>query len=193
MQDLETVNQPRRRRLLLPLWVVLAVFFLIEAWLWDHLEPIVARVVALIPLAALKRWLALRVGALSPALTLIVFVVPAILLFPLKLAGLWFISHGRWIAATFTVVAAKLFGLGVTAFLFDITRDKLLRMPWFKWGYDSVLRLREMATALVDPIRRRIRARIKAVFGRHGEGWGANMLRRILRWRRSLRQARSEP
>jgi hypothetical protein len=38
------------RRLLQPFWVLLAIVFLIEAWLWDHLEPIVARVVAAIPL-----------------------------------------------------------------------------------------------------------------------------------------------
>ena len=42
------------RRLLQPIWVLLAVIFLIEAWLWDHLEPIVAWVVAKIPLQAFK-------------------------------------------------------------------------------------------------------------------------------------------
>ena len=42
------------RRLLKPLWVLLAVIVLIEAWLWDHLEPIVERVVARIPLRAFK-------------------------------------------------------------------------------------------------------------------------------------------
>ena len=46
------------RRILQPLWVLLALIFLIEAWLWDHLEPIVARVVAWIPLRAFKVWLA---------------------------------------------------------------------------------------------------------------------------------------
>src|SRR5689334_8399077 len=45
------------RRLLQPVWVLLAIIFLIEAWLWDHLEPVVARVVALIPLARFKAWL----------------------------------------------------------------------------------------------------------------------------------------
>ena len=40
------------RRLLQPLWVLLAIVFLIEAWLWDHLEPVVARVVSAIPLRA---------------------------------------------------------------------------------------------------------------------------------------------
>ena len=34
------------RRLLQPVWVLLAIIFLIEAWRWDHREPIVARVVA---------------------------------------------------------------------------------------------------------------------------------------------------
>src|SRR5664279_1053652 len=37
-------------RWLRTLWVILALLFLLEAWLWDHLEPIVARVVDLIPL-----------------------------------------------------------------------------------------------------------------------------------------------
>ena len=48
------------RRLLQPFWVLLAVIFLIEAWLWDHLEPVVARIVALIPLRDFKhavRWI----------------------------------------------------------------------------------------------------------------------------------------
>ncbi|WP_213029906.1 hypothetical protein, partial [Acinetobacter baumannii] len=72
-----------------PVGVLLAIIFLIEAWLWDHLEPVVAWVVALIPLARLKEWLADRVDALSPAMTLIVFAVPIIPLFPLKLVGLW--------------------------------------------------------------------------------------------------------
>ena len=49
------------RRLLQPVWVLLAIIFLIEAWLWDHLEPVVAWFVALIPLRVFKHWLAERV------------------------------------------------------------------------------------------------------------------------------------
>ena len=75
------------RRLLQPIWVLLAVIFLIEAWLWDHLEPIVAWVVALIPLQRLQAMARRRVDTLSPAMTLIVFIVPVIPLFPLKLVG----------------------------------------------------------------------------------------------------------
>jgi hypothetical protein len=53
------------RRLLQPVWVLLAVIFLIEAWLWDHLEPVVAWFVSKIPLQAFKNWLAERVDTVS--------------------------------------------------------------------------------------------------------------------------------
>ena len=174
------------RRLLQPVWVLLAVIFLIEAWLWDHLEPIVARVVALIPLRAFKQWLSERVDTLSPAMTLIVFLVPVIPLFPLKLIGLWLLTHEYWLAAFVTIVFGKFLGVGVTAFIFDVTRAKLLEMRWFERLYESVLMVRAKAAALVDPIKRRIRDILRG----DGSGWSSRMLRLIQRFRKSVHEAR---
>jgi hypothetical protein len=174
------------RRLLQPLWVLLAIIFLIEAWLWDHLEPIVARVVAAIPLQSFKQWLTERVDALSPAMTLVVFIVPVIPLFPLKLVGLWLLTHNYWTSAVVTIVVAKFLGVGVTAFVFDVTRPKLLEMPWFEKLYEFVLALRAKAAALVNPIK----ARIRDILSGSGEGWSSRTLRLILRFRRSVREAR---
>ena len=174
------------RRLLQPFWVLLAVIFLIEAWLWDHLEPIVAAVVARVPLRAFKAWLAERVDTLSPAMTLIVFIVPVIPLFPLKLVGFWLLTHEYWISAILTIIFAKFLGVGVAAFVFDVTRDKLLEMDWFETLYDFVIELRAKANALVDPIKQRI----KEVMGGDGDGWSARLLRLIQRFRKSVHQAR---
>jgi hypothetical protein len=174
------------RRVLQPVWVLLAIIFLIEAWLWDHLEPIVARVVAAIPLAAFKQWLAERVDALSPAMTLIVFAVPILPLFPLKLVGLWLLTHEYWMSALFTILFAKFLGVGVTAFIFDVTRDKLLEMAWFEKLYDFVMLLRDKAHELVDPIKQRIRD----IIAGSGEGWSARTLRLIQRFRKSVHEAR---
>ena len=174
------------RRLLQPVWVLLAIIFLIEAWLWDHLEPIVARVVALIPLARFKQWLAERVDALPPAMTLIVFVVPIIPLFPLKLIGLWLLAHEYWLTGVSTFLFAKMLGVGVTAFVFDVTRDKLLEMHWFERLYELVLRLRAKATEIVEPVKQRIRELIKG----NGEGWSSRTLRLIQRFRKSVHEAR---
>jgi hypothetical protein len=174
------------RRLLQPLWVLLAIIFLIEAWLWDHLEPIVAWCVALIPLRTFKQWLADRVDTLSPAMTLIVFIVPIIPLFPLKLIGFWLLAHQYWISAFLTIVFAKFLGVGVAAFVFDVTRPKLLQMEWFERLYDFVNALRAKASAIVDPIKRRIIAILKGA----GNGWSSRLLRLIQRFRRSVREAR---
>ena len=174
------------RRLLQPVWVLLAIIFLIEAWLWDHLEPIVARVVALIPLARFKEWLSERVDALSPAMTLIVFAVPIIPLFPLKLMGLYLLTHEYWLSGVSTFLFAKLLGVGVTAFVFDVTRDKLLEMAWFEQLYDFVLTIRARATALVEPVKQRI----KDLLTGNGEGWSSRTLRLIQRFRKSVREAR---
>ena len=174
------------RRLLQPFWVLLAVIFLIEAWLWDHLEPIVARIVAWIPLRTFKQWLSERVDTLSPATTLIVFIVPVIPLFPLKLVGLWLLANEYWASAIFTIIFAKFLGVGVTAFIFDVTRSKLLEMSWFEKLYESVMALRAKATALVAPVKQRI---LEALRG-DGDGWSSRMLRLIQRFRKSVHQAR---
>ncbi len=174
------------RRLLQPVWVLLAIIFLIEAWLWDHLEPIVARVVAAIPLQEFKQWLAERVDALPPAMTLIVFIVPIIPLFPLKLVGIWLLTHEYWMSAVFTILVAKFLGVGVTAFVFDVTRSKLLEMAWFEKLYEFVLMLRAKASALVDPIKQRV----KDVITGNGEGWTSRTLRLIQRFRKSVHEAR---
>ena len=174
------------RRLFQPFWVLLAVIFLIEAWLWDHLEPVVERVVARIPLRAFKHWLAEKISTLSPAMTLVVFVVPVILLFPLKLAGLWLLAHEYWASAVMLMVFAKFLGVGVTAFVFDVTRPKLLQMRWFAKLYESVLALRAKAAELVNPIKLRIREILRG----NGDGWSSRMLRTIQRFRKGVHEAR---
>ncbi len=174
------------RPLLQPLWVLLAIVFLIEAWLWDHLEPIVAWVVAVIPLRAFKQWLAERVDSLSPAMTLIVFVAPIIPLFPLKLVGFWLLAHEYWMSAVFTILFAKFLGVGVTAFVFDVTKSKLLEMAWFEKLYESVLLVRAKAAALVDPIK----LRIKEVLSANADSWSSRTLRLIQRFRKSVHEAR---
>ncbi len=172
------------RRILQPLWVLLALIFLIEAWLWDHLEPIVARVVAWIPLRAFKAWLADQVDMLSPAMTLIVFIVPVIPLFPLKLFGLWLLANEYWVSAVVILVFAKFLGVGVAAFIFDVTRPKLLQMAWFQKLYGRVIAIRAKAHAIVDPIKLRIREAIG------GAGGSSRLLRMIQHFRKRVHAAR---
>ena len=76
--------------------------------------------------------------------------MPVIPLFPLKLVGLWLLAHEHWLAAAIVIVAGKFVGLGVTAFIFDVTRAKLLEMTWFRKIYHFILVMRARAAALVN-------------------------------------------
>jgi hypothetical protein len=174
------------RRLLRPLWVLLAVLFLIEAWLWDHLEPVVAWIVARLPLRQLKAWITQRLLQLSPTATLIVFLVPLIPLYPLKLLGLWLIAQGHWVSGIGIFALAQFVGLGVIAFIFDVSKPKLLQLAWFARVYAFVIMLRDKAHELVAPIM----AQIRAVLRGNGDGWSARLLRRAQRLRRNAQETR---
>ena len=174
------------RRILQPLWVLLALIFLVEAWLWDHLEPIVARVVAWVPMRRFKAWLAERVDTLSPAMTLIVFIVPVIPLFPLKMFGLWLLANEYWVSAVLILVFAKFLGVGVAAFIFDVTRPKLLQMAWFQKLHDFVMAMRAKAHAIVDPIKLRIKQAMRA----DRRGWSSRLVRMIQHVRKRAHAAR---
>jgi hypothetical protein len=106
------------RRLARPFWVILALLFLLEAWLWDHLQPVVARIVGIIPWGRIKPALVALIGRLSPQVTLVVFIIPFILLLPLKFLEFWLLAHRQWLAGVVVLILAKLVGLGVTAFIF---------------------------------------------------------------------------
>src|SRR5204863_104089 len=151
------------RRALKPLWILLALFFLVEAWLWEHLRPLVAAVVNVIAWDRLKARLAALIEWLPPWAVLIVFVVPFIVLLPLKFLEFYLLVQRQWIAAVLVLVLAKLVGLGVTAFIFDITRAKLLQMAWFRWLYEVVLVLLAKAHALIDPIKAAIKRRMRRI------------------------------
>ncbi len=166
------------KRLARAFWVILALLFLLEAWLWDRLQPIVARIVGVIPWGWIKPALIRLVDRLSPQATLVVFVVPFIILLPLKFLEFWLLAHRQWVAAITVLVLAKLVGLGVTAFIFEVTKDKLLQIAWFRRLYEFFLWARDWAHEKIEPITRLLRE------------WSDQTIkpvaRRLRRWRRML-------
>jgi hypothetical protein len=162
--------------------ILLALVFLVEAWLWEHLAPIVHWIVARIPFAAFKARLAATIERLPPYPTLLVFLVPVVLLLPLKFLALWMLAHKLWFSAVGVLIFAKMMSLGVTAFIFDLTRPKLLQLPWFRWLYDRVLVWLGWAHDLVDPIKRRL----KQWFRMFSPGRASRTFKLLLRLRRRM-------
>lgn len=143
-------------RLTRPLWVALALVFLFEAWLWDSLAPIVGRIVGVIPWGRIKPAFVAAVAGLSPRATLVVFAIPFVVLAPLKILEFWLFAHHHWLMALALLLVAKIIGLGLTAFIFEATRDKLVQMPWFRRLYEFFMWARAWAHAKTDPLKHQI-------------------------------------
>ena len=101
----------------------------------------------------------------------------------MKFLGLYFITTGNWFGTVATLSLAKLLGLGVTAFVFDATRDKLLQISWFRRMYDWVMSARDWAYAQTEPIRARIRKLLWMLRPERAR----RTFRRLIRLRRSYR------
>ena len=169
------------RRWLRPFWVLLALLFLLEAWLWDHLEPIVARIVSVIPWGKLKEKLAQLIERLPPWAVLFVFIIPFIVMLPLKFLEVYFLATRNWLGAIAVIIFVKLVGLGITAFIFEVTRGKLLQMAWFKRMFDWFMWARDWAHAQTEPIRARVRQLVWLMKPQRA----GRFLRRLMRLRRN--------
>ena len=128
------------------------------------------------------------VTSLPPYPTLGVFIIPVILLLPVKLAVLGLIATGHVILGGVVFIIAKVVGVGIGAFLFETCKPKLLQIPLFARVYTAWMRWVVWAHALTDPIKRRIRARIR-LMTRHRP----NKTLRIFRLVQRIRRVRARP
>ncbi|MGZ5183987.1 MAG: hypothetical protein ACXWCU_02300 [Caldimonas sp.] len=133
-------------RVLRGLLLGLAVIVLfIEEWGWRPLTAFAARLARWPPLA----WLEARIAASPRHLALLLFLAPALLLFPLKLAALWLIEQGRATLGVGLIVAAKVLGTAFVGRLFFLLERQLLSFPWFASAFEWWLRTKQRVLAVV--------------------------------------------
>jgi len=125
---------------------LLALLILFEEWGWAPLSRLMARIGVLPLFREIERW----VAGLPPYAALALFIVPTLLLLPVKLLALWLISIGRAGLGLSVIVLAKLLGTAVMARLFQLTQPALMRLAWFARLYTRWL---DWKTALLAQVR----------------------------------------
>ncbi|MES2952840.1 MAG: hypothetical protein V4858_30280 [Pseudomonadota bacterium] len=105
----------------------LALLLIFEEWGWEPLQRVMAR------LARLPLWARMEalIRNLPPYAALLVFFVPMLLLFPVKLLALYWISQGYAVLGVAVALAAKMLGTAAVARLFALTHPALMRLGWF--------------------------------------------------------------
>jgi hypothetical protein len=171
------------RRLLKPLWIFIALLFLLEAWLWDRIQPLIAWLVEHLPWHEFKSALSRGVAQLPPVIVIFLFALPEVLGIPAQLFSLWIVAKGAVVFGTILFLLAKGLGLMATLVLFEVCHEKLMELSWFRYVYRLVTDARAWAKLQVQPmldeitrLRREIMLRVKAVLG---DGGLFEMLRRI--------------
>lgn len=124
-----------RKILTAPLYALAAVVVLLEDWLWEDLQRL-AQCIGRLPVFRQAEAL---IVALPPWGALAIFALPSLLLIPVKLAALWFISTGHLVMGVGVMVAAKIAGTALVARLFKLTKPKLLTFRLFARLYEILI------------------------------------------------------
>lgn len=119
-----------RNRLLSPLVVAGALLLLLEEWCWELGLALVRTVSGWPPFRQIER----HIAALPPYPALCLFVLPALLLLPVKLLALLAIGAGYPLSGVAVFVVAKLGGAALVARVYVLTLPALLSLMWFaRW------------------------------------------------------------
>lgn len=130
------------------LWRALRALLLTLAGAWFFLEEFGWRPLA-VWLGRLARWapwahLEQRIARLPPRVALLLFLLPAALLLPVKLLAVKLIHGGQPFAGLAVIVAAKLAGTAVGGRLFVLMRPQLMTLRRFARAMAWWRRLRRL-------------------------------------------------
>lgn len=152
-------------------WIVL----FIEEWGWRPLVALVGRIARWPPFARVEA----RISKMPPSLALVLFLVPAVMLFPIKLLALWLIHEGRTVLGLSVIVAAKVLGTALVGRLFVLTEAQLMQFSWFARAMNWWIATKQRLKALVDA-RAAWRAARDAM--RRARAWLRLRVQRWVRW-----------
>lgn len=107
--------------------VVFALLILFEEWGWEPLR----RAFALLARLPVIRQVEALLKRLPPRWAFVVLLLPSLLILPIKLAAVWLVAEGRIVLGVSVVIAAKLVGTALLAWLFQLIQPALMQLPWF--------------------------------------------------------------
>ena len=178
------------RWLFAPLVYLAALLLMLEDWLWDRGATLMRWLTAWPPLRRLED----AICRLGPYAALVLLVLPATLLFPVKLLALWAIANGHPVLGVVVIAATKVIGAALVARLYLLTRPVLMTIVWFArlLGWFLVLKQRWIARLHATRAWRRVQAMASAV-RRWRKGWQLRwqQLWQLRRQRRSAAAPRS--
>ena len=133
--------------------LALAMAFLAVAWAWDALFAIGGALAGFVPWGRFKRAFAALVDRLPAPLVLLIFLVPLLIVEPLLTIATVAIAMGYVVSGAIAWIVLKLLAVSLIPAIFDLTKHRLMTMPWFVRAYGQVMAFHHYADQIVGPYR----------------------------------------
>lgn len=119
-------------RMLKPVgYAVAAIYLVADVLFFSLARPISRWLAANFPMPSFTGW----IRSLPPYPCLALFSVPVILLEPVKMIAAYMAATGQVIGAAVTFVVGEILKLVLVERLFELTKNKLMKIPAFAWAY----------------------------------------------------------
>lgn len=139
------------------LFVVAALYLAVDELFASVATPIANWLSRLPMLRRVREW----ISALPPLAALALFLVPVLILEPIKPVAAYMAAAGYFLEAVALFILGEILKLVLVERLFQLTRDQLMTIPAFAWCY---VRLRAVLDWLESlPVWQMLRARVKAI------------------------------
>ena len=109
----------------------LAFIILFEEWGWEPLQRLAGQFAKLPIFRHIER----VIVKLPPYPALVLFLVPALVLFPIKLLAVHAMANGHPVLGLVVILTAKILGTAIVARLFHLTQPALVQLAWFARTY----------------------------------------------------------
>jgi len=124
--------------------LALAMVFLAVAWVWDGLVGIGRALAGFVPWARFKQAFASLVDRLP---------VPLLIVEPLLVVATVAIAMGYVVSGAIAWIVLKVLAVALIPAIFDLTKHRLMTMPWFVRAYERVVTFHHYADQIVAPYR----------------------------------------
>jgi hypothetical protein len=125
-------------------FLIAAIYFLVDVIFFTLAKPVLRWLADHWVFESMRAWIVL----LRPYPTLALFIVPIILLEPVKPLAAYLTATGHVVGGFMVLVIGELLKLLLIERLFRLSRDKLMSIPVFAWCYDKFCQGQDWVAAL---------------------------------------------
>jgi hypothetical protein len=125
-------------------FLVAGIYFLVDVVLFVLAKPLLRWVADCWVFESLRAWIV----SLRPYPTLALFIVPVVLLEPVKPVAAYLTATGHFVEGLMVLVVGELLKFLLIERLFKLGREKLISIPAFAWCYDKFCQAQDWVVSL---------------------------------------------